>query len=534
MASVFPLNSRWTACVLGLSLLAGCATSHKAAPPLTLPGAAAVSVRHFVGTPLSGTVLKDPPAFSPDDALALEVSFVALEQSPQGVNPLGAHARLIIASHGANPVRSTGGLTRIATYAIGNDAQRFVDEMNAGMFERRVPMGNLRGALPAGVTARFEVTDSGAAQVTLPSGLGHRRFQLQISRGDKNLFTKKKPATGPATGPATAPAVPATRPSSAVEIEFAVELDDIAAPDAGGREPSEGAATGAPQTPILHIETVLLDPLLIDPEPSNDHRTSVVVAVPFRFRDGSNESVAAIIRIGKGSAADAAHRASCTLAARDLVASYKSAQADAEARPPASPDESTVMDLLASIAHPAARRAATAYLASWSGARYCEDVALSCDNKTLADLTNEFPAEITKVAGQKPAVGWRLDRITLNFLVKLQGNGELPPELAAILSDRAGEAGRHSSAMEEILRDVAGPVDLDQRLVAINRQYLEDSSPASRARAYDWLKNRSRHEEPAGYLPLGPSRERRAALDKDLLDRAAAATRPSTQPTGVP
>jgi hypothetical protein len=217
-----------------------------------------------------------------------------------------------------------------------------------------------------------------------------------------------------------------------------------------------------------------------------------------------------------------------------LAVSFAAAQADAGARPPTSPDEATVNDLLSSIARPPTRRSATAYLAAWSGARFCEDVALSADDKTLAALATEFSPEIAKVAAEKPAVGWRLDRITLSFINKLQNDGELPPELAAILSDRAGEAGRHPSAMEEILRDVAGPVDLDQRLVATNRLYLEDSSPASRARAYDWLKNRNRHEEPAGYVPLSSSRDRRAALEKDVLERAAAATRPSTQPAGVP
>jgi hypothetical protein len=553
--------------------MCGCASTHKASPPpLLAENATVVSVRHFVGTPLSGTVLKEPPPIDPADVLEVEVSFVALEENPSGFDPLGARARLIVASHGANPVRSTGGLTSSATYAVGEQAAELERQIESGRFQRHLNLVRAFGGLPPGVTARFEVTDSGKPQALLPSGLGHRRFQVQISRPEKFLFTRNKaatapatepdiegdsPATQPTTAPATLPATlpttrPATRPTTnlapapatapaTLEIEMAVELDDIAAADAPESMDVKAPAVDNSLPHILHIETVILDPISFDPQAENASRPVAVVVVPFKFAEGRNRSVAAIIRIGRTVGSEnnlqvrrSIHLALCQAIANDLHASYIAAKAAAAARPAPSPDEATVNDLLASMEHPQTRRSSAAYIAAWSGARYCEDVVLSADNKTLADLTGQFPAEISGVGAQKPVVGWRLDRLTLRFLLKLQNDGKLPPELAAILSDRAGEAGRHPSAMEEILRDVAGPVDLDQRLVATNRLYLEDSSPASRARAYDWLKNRNRHEEPAGYLPLSPARDRRAALEKDLLDRAAAATRPATQPSGVP
>jgi hypothetical protein len=54
--------------------------------------------------------------------------------------------------------------------------------------------------------------------------------------------------------------------------------------------------------------------------------------------------------------------------------------------------------------------------------------------------------------------------------------------------------------------------DLYARIIAEQQIALEDNSPAVRVRAYDWLNERG--AGPADYNPLGPARERRAAIDK--------------------
>jgi hypothetical protein len=90
----------------------------------------------------------------------------------------------------------------------------------------------------------------------------------------------------------------------------------------------------------------------------------------------------------------------------------------------------------------------------------------------------------------------------------------MPDELLAVVTTYAGEAGRHEATMEGILNGLASRADLQARLTAENLIFLEDSSPASRARAFEWL---STHGQPIkGYNPLGPIRERRAAIDKAL------------------
>ena len=102
----------------------------------------------------------------------------------------------------------------------------------------------------------------------------------------------------------------------------------------------------------------------------------------------------------------------------------------------------------------------------------------------------------------------------------------LPGELSAILTLHAGEAGRHAGALDEAIRTSATREQFNLRLIAENYIYLEDSSPASRVRAFDWLFAQGR--SPAGYDPLGPAKDRRAALERALNPT------PATLPTSNP
>jgi hypothetical protein len=90
----------------------------------------------------------------------------------------------------------------------------------------------------------------------------------------------------------------------------------------------------------------------------------------------------------------------------------------------------------------------------------------------------------------------------------------LPPELRAVLTIYAGEPARHGGSLDDIAHQSTSRQDLENRLTAENLVFLTDASPASRVRAYDWLK--ARGLAPAGFDPLGPAKERREALDKAL------------------
>jgi hypothetical protein len=94
----------------------------------------------------------------------------------------------------------------------------------------------------------------------------------------------------------------------------------------------------------------------------------------------------------------------------------------------------------------------------------------------------------------------------------LQATEKLPPELASVLTRFAGEAGRHDSSLEDLSKNAHSQDELAARMIAENLIYLEDNSPSARVRAFDWLT--AHHHAPAGYDPLGPLKERRAALDR--------------------
>jgi hypothetical protein len=182
---------------------------------------------------------------------------------------------------------------------------------------------------------------------------------------------------------------------------------------------------------------------------------------------------------------------------------------------------------------PERARPALVYLAGRTGARLCEEVALVADD---ASMTSMSEALRWRIGDEKAALsgaetlGWQLDRTAFEVLGYAMGENKLPPELSAVLAAYGGEAGRHSSSLEAIGRGVTSRLDFENRIVAENLIYLEDSSPSSRVRAYDWLHARGR--APAGFDPLGPAKERRKAIDQMLSSPAPNAVPATSAPSG--
>jgi hypothetical protein len=162
------------------------------------------------------------------------------------------------------------------------------------------------------------------------------------------------------------------------------------------------------------------------------------------------------------------------------------------------------------------RRAALAYLAGQMRADICMDTAISADNAALTELCTKVAAELKQVKPDEPDAdfAWMLDRSAFELMAKLQINGKLSRQLTDVLLLHAGEAGRSPSSLEQVMGKAASRKDLDNRLMAENMIFLEDSSAAARLRAFDYLA--ARGLAPAGYDPLGPPAERKKALDAAL------------------
>jgi hypothetical protein len=259
----------------------------------------------------------------------------------------------------------------------------------------------------------------------------------------------------------------------------------------------------------LETETALFDHL------PKANRTSTALVVPFHFDNAISQSIAILVQISPGTT-DALHIAAtrqCMEQLSKLSATSQPAMSTGEANAWA-----TVVAAVQSLKPEKGRRAELAFLADQTCASLCEDLAMEADDATLAILVQNIQAKVAPNAPPQtdPNVGWLLDHASLELLSKLAEDADkgtrVPTELLAILSTHTGEVGRHPSALAELLKGLTSRQELDNRLLAQNMIFLEDNSPASRVRAYDWLN--ARHLAPAGYDPLAAGKARREALEK--------------------
>lgn len=457
-----------------LVLLGGC---H--APPLKPPMPAPVAIfqmNHFWGTPLSGpTQAGVLPVNDPASALAVNVTFVALERVPKiQFDLLGSRARLISATQRGQPVMPSAQLTRtVQMFNPANRAEaisRLVDA-NAG---QTAPMVIQTGALPEHICADFSALDLSARTDLVTGDIIRRSVGLEIARGTGN------------------------------SLQMALLLNDIPHAD--------------PQA-SLQSEIALFD------LNSKQQQRCTVFVIPFQFTDSASRAVAVIAEIQPGSN-DPQHVADVARCIADVRRSSHAVTAGSADISAGISGESGIQTALAGLANPADRRSALVFVAANTGANLCEQVALVADDADLDNLSRLIRIETGKTDQTVASVGWILDKTTLQFLDRQlnAAEGAGPPmarDLAAILLTFAGEPGRHPSSMDPILRGVASPQDLHNRLLVENMVFLEDSSPASRVRAFAWLQ--SAGHAPAGFDPLAPSKQRRLALEQ-----SQAATAPTT------
>jgi len=249
--------------------------------------------------------------------------------------------------------------------------------------------------------------------------------------------------------------------------------------------------------------------------PAGD-QTSTALIVPFHFDDAQSKAVAILIQISPGTA-EPAHLAATADCLKQLATRQSATQPDLATGQANS--WSTVTAAVQSLTPVAGRRSSLAFLSDQTGAAICEELAMEADDSLLAQLVRNIQAKVAVHAlpPDDASVGWLLDDTALELLTKLStdaanSKAQMPGELYSLLTTHTGEVGRHPSTLDEVLRGLSTRQELDNRLLAQNLIFLEDSSPASRVRAYDWLN--ARHHAPAGYDPLAPGKARREALEK--------------------
>jgi hypothetical protein len=450
--------------VVGLLLWSGCQTAPRPKPKLAAP-TSLLSVRYFTGTALSGAVPTTAPVATPSGSLNVTIDWIALEDRPATTYPpVGSRAVFFSSTGGGDAVLPAAELTRDATITPLDSPGPFVTELHDRQPGRVRLFGFLRAALPPGVTADFAAPDPTPVQDPITAASVHRGVDILVSRPARD----------------------------GEPLQLSLVIRDMVTPRHG--------------IPGLVAETAVFQ------LPSDQSRTGLVI--PFTFTDTETKAVAVYVSVSGGSD-DPAHVAATAECLKQLAAdspttrpSPATGQTDAWA---------AVKAAVQSLAPVAGRRSSLAFLADQTHAPLCEDLAMEADDDVLAKLVQNIQAKMTAAAREQPDadVGWFLDRAALELLVKLSdddsnGKYKMPAELTAILAVHTGEVGRHASSLDDVLRGLGSRAELDTRLSAGNLIFLEDSSPASRVRAFDWLD--ARHQAPAGYDPLGPGKARREAL----------------------
>jgi len=437
------------------------ASERSLAPPPALSGFI------FSGTPLSGPLPTPIDSIDPATSFVVEVTAVAIPTNlTNDSEPLGRHIRLLSATRGGQPVRATSALVR--------DAQFLPRALADQVGTLRGPA--IRHIVTAGATTSFLMTESTDRVVT-----------LSLSRS-----------------------------AAGSNVEVALSIQGLVAPPAA-RDDSAATQPVSQSVPAAVLETELA---ILEPVHPNQLPIFVII-VPADAQTWTNSSLALEVKLSP-----AANDVDAQALLADAAAALKTS-VDVASKVPTTPTlkidtSDSFSAAVFSLIFPERRRAALAYLAQQSGAAITADVALVAGDAAIQALCEKIITQ-TLVAGvivPQDQMGWFLEKQSLESLVgKL--STQIEPELAALLTIHAGQAGRSASSMDTILKAAANNEDLDARLIAENWIYLEDSSPAARVRAFDWLTARGR--APKDFNPLGPAKIRRAALDKALAELSNAA-----------
>jgi hypothetical protein len=451
-----------------LGVLAGCQSVPAAeAPPLS------TRVDHYAGSPLSGPTARAPADQPPEDVPEVLLTVVALDPpAPDLGTPLGPRIRLIAARREDVPVQPSGRLTQATRLLLGPGVPR---EWNI-LTRDQVPLV-LRGALPVGVTATFEVADLAPVRGSAPGQPTHRAVALHLAQSTEKT----------------------------ADPALAASLTVIDAAEPAASADGSPAASSRPAPPALQRETAFFD------LPWSHGGTILALIVPFRLTGTAAQSLALLVQVMPGRP-DARHRSVVARCREDVARSRKAVEQRPKDALAANPEAVALGTALAQLDLAAERRAALVFLANRTGAALATDLALTADDAFLEHLAAAVKSRMPADLSDRTAVGWQTEQAAFATVVTAGAKEKLPPEVVAVLTAHYGEAGRHAASLEELHRRMTSPGEFAARVEAENLTFLEDDAPGARVRAYHWLAARRR--APAGYDPLAAPRERRAALDR--------------------
>lgn len=449
-------------CATAILIVVGCRSQPPA--PIELPE---VKLTNYAGTPL-GRAQTPPPDVTAANSLGLDIRAYLIAGVPgQIMHPFASGAKVITGS-GDAPLLAVSSSLADARLGIGAEAVQVGENAASGALGPIVDLASHTAVLAPGISAQMRVS---------PTHVGELTSDFQ----DVELVF--------------------SRPAQTAAIRVALTRASLYTPPAGENQAE------APQLPQSRREMAITS---VDYTEGRD--LSLAVLVPVSLAPGAKQCVLFVARITSASD-DPAHLAAVAAARRELAAGTGKAQS-------ASYEELVMRSSLRAASSSQTRRAALVYLATQGQAPIFLDAALVADDAVLQQLADELETERGKADSTTPSqpLGWKLDRVAFEAMGKLFIEKKLSPELRAVLSKHAGEAGRNPASLEQLIGRTVSRKDLENRLIAENYIFLEDISPAARVRAYDWLN--ANGKAPPGYDPLGPVDQRRKTLQAAIEQMA--------------
>lgn len=440
------------------------------APPALAPKAA-----RYSGTSLTGPRTTDAAAFLIEESTSIVVRARIrwFESTPTHTMPaLEDRIERIVDRENASELLVAPGLTEAAWVESGEKARLAFEAL--ALAERSVEVSSVESLLPPGVTMSV---DSEALATRQPiEGAWHTAFEVS------HLSLPDAAASGNALR---------------VSLVFS------------GYVPSASAVT--PDLLVRRNEVIVLrDAPVVDGD---------AFALLFEPR-GIDDGGAFLVFVDAVSAlAPGAETTAVEEIMRELAAcGAECAVAGAVAAVGPSPDPLTGIVTLERD-H---RRGALARLAILNGARVTADLAAAADDDTIDGFVAKL-AESRKDAPPASDIGLELEKASWKYLADRMSGTDFPSALAAVALDHAGEAGRFAAVIEDVSASARSIAEIEQRLVAQNRSLLEDRSPSTRVRAFEWLTKRAL--APEAYDPLADLKARKKALRAAEDKEAEAAMR---------
>jgi hypothetical protein len=475
-----------------LGLVPACRTAPKRVP--LDRDAVVTEVRQHPGSALAGP-RADFAVFRPDEFRFVSVQYYPLERFPKDLlRPVTDHADLVVESGEGSLFLPAPRLLQGTRLEIGEQAvealNAFLKSDASGEFLDLVP---LPGVIATGTTARMRILNRQPR--VLPHLTEPVREGVSVEVGqtvDGNSYL--------------------------VALGLLRVLEPEPPLPTAGLGPEE-RGTSLSEREAATFEAVRREAVILT-LPIPEEPVRIAALVPADFLATGGEALAIVITVTGAPPEDTEDGASHARKVADFEAERVRINEAREHETIGTPVERQIWtglkSALAGLRNPEARRSALAYLGRTTEAWLAEDVALSASREAL-DLIVDRALEKIGTPDEKPdaaELGLELEQSAYEIAHEFLRSQEAPPGLEGIILRHTGEVGRHPAMLSEFVEKAASLADLRERLVAENIVFLEDSSPVSRVRAYDWLSENRR--APEGFDPLASRKERRAAMNRFL------------------